>query len=64
MAAAGAARIVDDADLTGERLFREIERLADDRLAVERMGAAARTLARPGAARRAAEVLEEAAGIS
>lgn len=59
---AGAAVLAPDAELSGERLFREIERAAGDPQGLERMGAAARRLARPGAARRAAEVLEEIAG--
>jgi UDP-N-acetylglucosamine:LPS N-acetylglucosamine transferase len=60
MSRAGAARVIEDANLTGERLCREIAALAGDRTALERMGEAARKLARPGAAERAAEILEEA----
>jgi UDP-N-acetylglucosamine--N-acetylmuramyl-(pentapeptide) pyrophosphoryl-undecaprenol N-acetylglucosamine transferase len=60
LARAGAARIVEDHELTGERLFHEITSLAGNPAALERMGAAARRLARPGAAERAADVLEEA----
>jgi UDP-N-acetylglucosamine--N-acetylmuramyl-(pentapeptide) pyrophosphoryl-undecaprenol N-acetylglucosamine transferase len=55
----GAARLIRDADFTGERLFATVRELADDASALPRMGAAARKFARPGAARRAAEVLEE-----
>jgi UDP-N-acetylglucosamine--N-acetylmuramyl-(pentapeptide) pyrophosphoryl-undecaprenol N-acetylglucosamine transferase len=62
LARAGAARLVPDAELTGERLFQEVSRLASDRDALERMGRAARSLARPGAAARAADILEELAG--
>lgn len=59
MARAGAARLVPDAELTGARLFQEILALASQPGALERMGAAARKLARPGAAQRAADLLEE-----
>ncbi len=61
LAEAGAARLVTDAELTGERLFREVTELAGTEGLLERMGAAARSLARPGAARRAADILEELA---
>jgi UDP-N-acetylglucosamine--N-acetylmuramyl-(pentapeptide) pyrophosphoryl-undecaprenol N-acetylglucosamine transferase len=60
MQRAGGARMVRDADLSGERLVGVVLDLAaSDTL--EKMGAAARELAKPAAARRAAEVLEEAA---
>jgi UDP-N-acetylglucosamine--N-acetylmuramyl-(pentapeptide) pyrophosphoryl-undecaprenol N-acetylglucosamine transferase len=55
---AGAARLVPDSELTGERLVQLIGELCPS---LEKMGAAARSLARPGAARRAAEILEEVA---
>jgi UDP-N-acetylglucosamine--N-acetylmuramyl-(pentapeptide) pyrophosphoryl-undecaprenol N-acetylglucosamine transferase len=58
---AGAARLVEDREMTGEKLFATVARLAADPAGLERMGAAARSLAHPGAARRAAEVLEEVA---
>jgi UDP-N-acetylglucosamine--N-acetylmuramyl-(pentapeptide) pyrophosphoryl-undecaprenol N-acetylglucosamine transferase len=58
MERAGAARLVPDAELTGPRLVEEVLRLADDPGALPRMAAAARALAKPGAARRAAEILE------
>lgn len=54
----GAARLVADAELTGQRLVEEVLALANDPVALPRMAAAARALARPGAARRAAEILE------
>jgi UDP-N-acetylglucosamine--N-acetylmuramyl-(pentapeptide) pyrophosphoryl-undecaprenol N-acetylglucosamine transferase len=57
----GAARLVPDGELTGERLFREVTELASRPDRLEQMGRAARTLARPDAARRAADRLEEAA---
>lgn len=56
---AGAALLIEDRELTGARLFEAVTRLAGDRGALERMGLAARSLAHPGAARRAAEILEE-----
>ena len=59
--AAGAARLVPDRELTGTKLFELITALARDRESLERMGSAARKLAHPGAAARAAEILEEVA---
>ena len=56
---AGAARMVLDRDWTGERMFAIIRELFSDRAQLAAMGAAARKLARPGAAKRAADVLEE-----
>lgn len=58
-AAAGAARMVLDRELTGRRLFEEVTALAGEPGLLERMGEAARRLAKPGAARRAADILEE-----
>jgi len=58
MERAGAARVVLDREMTGERLVQEIERLAGSPDQLENMGTAARQLAHPGAARRAAEVLD------
>jgi len=62
LARAGAARLVADSGFTGERLFREVSSVASEAGALERMGQAARALARPGAASRAADILEELAG--
>jgi UDP-N-acetylglucosamine--N-acetylmuramyl-(pentapeptide) pyrophosphoryl-undecaprenol N-acetylglucosamine transferase len=59
---AGAAVLILDRDMTGARLAEEIARLAADPALLEKMGAAARTFARPGAARRMAEILESLAG--
>ena len=56
----GAARLVRDAEFTGERLFSVVSELAAPET-LERMGQAARQFAKPGAARRAAEILETAA---
>jgi UDP-N-acetylglucosamine--N-acetylmuramyl-(pentapeptide) pyrophosphoryl-undecaprenol N-acetylglucosamine transferase len=55
---AGAARLVLDAEMTGERLVEEVMRLAGEPGLLEKMGGAARAMARPGAAQRAADVLE------
>jgi UDP-N-acetylglucosamine--N-acetylmuramyl-(pentapeptide) pyrophosphoryl-undecaprenol N-acetylglucosamine transferase len=63
MAKAGAARLIADADLTGERLFSAVMEMAKNPEGLRRMGSAARRMARPGAARRAADVLELAAGL-
>jgi UDP-N-acetylglucosamine--N-acetylmuramyl-(pentapeptide) pyrophosphoryl-undecaprenol N-acetylglucosamine transferase len=62
LARAGAARLVADGEFTGKRLFDEVTALAGESGALERAGQAARGFARPGAAARAAEVLEELAG--
>jgi UDP-N-acetylglucosamine--N-acetylmuramyl-(pentapeptide) pyrophosphoryl-undecaprenol N-acetylglucosamine transferase len=58
---AGAAKLVLDRDLTGAKLFEIVSELAGDRESLGRMGDAARRLAHPGAAERAAEILEEVA---
>src|SRR5262249_27734571 len=57
---AGAARLVRDADITGERLASMVADLAVSN-ALERMSESARRLSKPGAASRAADLLEEAA---
>jgi len=56
---AGAAKLVLDRDLTGVKLFEIVSELARDRESLDRMGEAARRLAHPGAAERAADILEE-----
>lgn len=61
LANAGAARIVLDKDMNGERLFREINQLRADSMALQQMRAHVRQFAKPGAAERAADVLIEAA---
>lgn len=58
---ANAARLVADADLTGERLFAEVKTLFDNPLLLSEMRENVRRFAHPGAAERAADVLEEAA---
>ena len=55
---AGAALLIQDRDMTGARLAREIAGLAAQPARLEKMAQAARTFARPGAARRVAEILE------
>ncbi len=55
---AGAARLIPDSEMTGERLVREVTRLASEPGLLEKMGAAARSFAKTGAAKRAADVLE------
>jgi UDP-N-acetylglucosamine--N-acetylmuramyl-(pentapeptide) pyrophosphoryl-undecaprenol N-acetylglucosamine transferase len=53
--------VVPDAELDAGRLRREVEALLSDRARLDAMAAAARALARPGAAERiAGEVLESA----
>jgi len=59
----GAARLVRDAEMNGEKLFAIVRELADSgRLEV--MGNAARRFAKPGAAQRAADILEEVGNIN
>ena len=58
---ADAARMVVDAEMTGERLFAEVESLRRNPAELKRMRNNVRPFAHPGAAERAAEVLEEAA---
>jgi len=60
-ARAGAAKLVLDRDFTGAKLHETVRALAAGRDALDRMGEAARKFAHPGAARRAAEILEEVA---
>jgi UDP-N-acetylglucosamine--N-acetylmuramyl-(pentapeptide) pyrophosphoryl-undecaprenol N-acetylglucosamine transferase len=58
---AGAARLVRDAEMNGERLFALVSELLAAPEILARMGQAAREFAREGAARRAADILEQAA---
>jgi UDP-N-acetylglucosamine--N-acetylmuramyl-(pentapeptide) pyrophosphoryl-undecaprenol N-acetylglucosamine transferase len=55
----GAARLVLDAQMDGGRFFEEVARLSSQPGVLKHMGEQARTFAHPGAARRAAEVVEE-----
>jgi UDP-N-acetylglucosamine--N-acetylmuramyl-(pentapeptide) pyrophosphoryl-undecaprenol N-acetylglucosamine transferase len=59
MEKAGAAHVVLDAEMNGPRLVEEVTRLASEPGLLEKMAQAARAFAKPGAARRAADVLEE-----
>ncbi|MSO79178.1 MAG: undecaprenyldiphospho-muramoylpentapeptide beta-N-acetylglucosaminyltransferase [Acidimicrobiia bacterium] len=61
LATLGAAVLVPDSELDGERLDRELRRLLDDRALLERMGRAGHSIARPDAAARVADMVEEAA---
>ena len=58
---AGAARMVLDNELTGQRLFREVTDLQQRPDELASMRDRVKTFARPGAAERAAAVLEQAA---
>jgi UDP-N-acetylglucosamine--N-acetylmuramyl-(pentapeptide) pyrophosphoryl-undecaprenol N-acetylglucosamine transferase len=55
---AGAAKLIADQDLTGARLVEEVTKLAAEPDRLDTMGQAARAFAKPGAAQRAAEILE------
>lgn len=54
---AGAARMSLDRDWNGQRFFEVVRELYENHAELEAMGEAARKLAHPGAARRAAEIL-------
>ncbi|MEO8595068.1 MAG: undecaprenyldiphospho-muramoylpentapeptide beta-N-acetylglucosaminyltransferase [Candidatus Solibacter sp.] len=54
----GASRLVRDAEMTGEKLFETVSQIKAN---LAPMGEAARRFAKPGAARRAADILEEVA---
>ena len=58
---ANAARMIADADLTGEKLFAEVEALSGSPALLGEMRRNVARFAHPGAAERAANVLEEAA---
>jgi UDP-N-acetylglucosamine--N-acetylmuramyl-(pentapeptide) pyrophosphoryl-undecaprenol N-acetylglucosamine transferase len=57
----GAARMIRDGDLTGRKLVETVLELANGSNTLPAMGESARAFARPGAARRAADALEEEA---
>ncbi len=61
MARKGAARMVLDREMTGERLVNEISWARQNGRELDEMAAAARRLAKRGAAERAADLLEELA---
>ena len=58
MARAGAARMVCDGEMNGARMTELVMNLAGSEV-LDEMGNAARKMAKPGAAKRAAEILEE-----
>ena len=62
-AAAGAATIIAQADLSGARLLAELQPLLADRARLAAMGHAALSLGRPDAARAVAAALLELAGV-
>jgi UDP-N-acetylglucosamine--N-acetylmuramyl-(pentapeptide) pyrophosphoryl-undecaprenol N-acetylglucosamine transferase len=64
MADAGAAVVIPDAELSGERLASEVAVLLGDRVRLAAMARASRSLARPEAAREVADELLQAAGVS
>ena len=64
LAEAGAARIIEDHALTGRSLADALDALLADTAARTAMGAAARSLARPDAAARIADLVESAAGAA
>ena len=61
MARAGAGRVIPEAELTPEHLFSEIFSLLDQPGEIERQSCAARSLARPNAARDIVNIIEEVA---
>jgi UDP-N-acetylglucosamine--N-acetylmuramyl-(pentapeptide) pyrophosphoryl-undecaprenol N-acetylglucosamine transferase len=58
---AGAARVSLDRDWTGQKFFEIVREMEKDRVRLKGMGNRARELARPGAAKRAAEILIQTA---
>lgn len=64
MADAGAAIVVPDAQLTAERLGKEVASLLSDARRLERMAAASIALARPDAAQAVADEVLAAAGVA
>lgn len=62
MCTAGAARVVEDADCTGERLAAELAAMAADGAVLAEMGRRASALARPDAADAVAQVVWASAG--
>jgi len=55
---AGAARLILDRDWTGQRMFDTVSQLISDQNVLRLMAQAAKNLAKPGAAQRAADILE------
>jgi UDP-N-acetylglucosamine--N-acetylmuramyl-(pentapeptide) pyrophosphoryl-undecaprenol N-acetylglucosamine transferase len=63
MSRAGAGRLISETELTAEKLTAEIFSLLDQPQEVEKLSAAARSLARPRAARDIVNLVEEAANV-
>jgi UDP-N-acetylglucosamine--N-acetylmuramyl-(pentapeptide) pyrophosphoryl-undecaprenol N-acetylglucosamine transferase len=63
LARAGAAEVIEERDLTGERLAAVVTTLAGDAERRRRMAAAARSLGRPDAAARVADRVAQLAGV-
>jgi UDP-N-acetylglucosamine--N-acetylmuramyl-(pentapeptide) pyrophosphoryl-undecaprenol N-acetylglucosamine transferase len=61
LTAAGGARMVLNREMNGKRLFQEVQALQANQSERDKMRMAVRQFAHPGAAERAADVLEEAA---
>ena len=59
MARLGAAKVVEDSEWNGERLFSEVAGLLEHPEQITRMAEAATAAAKPGAAERAAKILEK-----
>ena len=64
LANAGAARLLPQSELTGERLTQEVASLLSDRARLSQMGAAARRFAHPNAASEIAAMAARIAGIA
>jgi UDP-N-acetylglucosamine--N-acetylmuramyl-(pentapeptide) pyrophosphoryl-undecaprenol N-acetylglucosamine transferase len=64
MAKQGAGLVITEAELTGERLSKEIFALLDEPQQIERMSMAARRLSWPNATRDIVNLIEQAAGIA
>jgi len=62
MASAGAGRVIPEPELTADRLCSEIFSLLDQPQEIARMSTAARSLARPDAAREIVNLIEAMAG--
>jgi len=62
--AAGAAIVVEDREMTGDRLVREVEELWSQPSALARMEESSRVRAKPGAAGRASSLLEGLAEVA
>lgn len=63
MARAGAAKVIPEPELSAGRLTREIFSLLDQPQEIERLSVAARSLAKPNAARDIVNLIEEAAAV-